>query len=219
MTTPIKVDIWSDIACPWCYIGKRRFEAALEQFEGRDNVEIEFHSFELTPDIPADFKGSTLDFMESHRGMDRQNVVQRFGQIIETAAELGLKYDFDNNVLTSTLLAHELLHFAKAHGKQSELKERLLAAQFENGENVGDLDTLVAIAQEVGLDAAAARTALETNSYAQDVQDDISLASQLGIQGVPFYVFDNKYGVSGAQAPETFVEVLTQVAAERVASA
>lgn len=215
MPTPLKVDIWSDIACPWCFIGKRKFESGLQEFAGRDDVIVEFHSYELSPDIPAGFEGNTVDFLSTRKGLPQQQVHEMLENVTTVAAQVGLEYDFDKTVVTKTLLAHELLHFAKKHGKQNALKDRLLSAHFERGEHVGNIDTLVKLAGEVGLDVEEARTALENNTYAQDVQADILQAQQLGINGVPFFVFDNKYGVSGAQPAETFTQILDQVAAER----
>lgn len=218
MPTPLKVDIWSDIACPWCYIGKRKFEAGLAEFAGNSDVVVEYHSYELSPDVPSDFEGNTVDFLADRKGLGRSQVHDMLKNVTDIASQVGLAYDFDSTIVTKTLLAHELLHFAKEHGKQSALKDRLLSAHFERGEHVGDLETLVRIASEVGLDSAAARAALENHTYAPDVQNDINQAQQLGINGVPFFVFDNKYGVSGAQSSETFTQILEQVAEERVAN-
>lgn len=209
---PVKVDIWSDIACPWCFVGKRRFERAVAEWDG--DVEVEFHSFELAPDTPVDFEGSEVDFLAHHKGMDPAQVEQMLGQMTALAADEGLSYDFDALRHTKTLLAHQALHFAKSHGLQGELKERLLSAYFEQGRHVGRVDELVALGSEVGLDGAALREALESGTYAADVDADIAQARAYGINGVPFFVFDGRLGVSGAQAPETFREVLDRVATE-----
>ncbi|MCD9155049.1 DsbA family oxidoreductase [Aeromicrobium duanguangcaii] len=209
---PVKVDIWSDIACPWCFIGKRRFERAVADFDG--DVEVEFHSFELAPDTPVDFEGSEVDFLAHHKGMDPAQVAQMLQQMTVLAADEGLSYDFDALRHTKTLLAHQALHFAKAHGRQSELKERLLSAYFEQGRHVGRIDELVELANEVGLDGDELRRDLESGRYAADVDADIAQARAYGINGVPFFVFDGRLGVSGAQAPETFREVLDRVVAE-----
>lgn len=217
MTDVIKVDIWSDIACPWCYIGKRKFEAGLAQFAGKDTVKVEYHSFELSPDTPIDFEGSAADFLANHKGLPLDQVNQMLDRVTGIASEVGLNYDYDNIKQTKTLKAHELLHHAKSQGKQLEMKERLLKGYFEQGAHVGKIDTLVSLAQEVGLDAEQTRVALESGAYAQDVQEDIDQARAFGINGVPFFVFDNKYGVSGAQGAETFTQVLEQVSAERSA--
>ncbi|WP_249043860.1 DsbA family oxidoreductase [Agromyces italicus] len=215
-TSPIKIDIWSDIACPWCYIGKRHFEEGLASLgEDAPDVEIEYHSFELSPDTPLDFEGSTVEYLAERKGMPVERVEQMLDHVTGVAAKAGLDYHFEKVAHTKTLKAHELLHFAKAHGKQLELKERLLKAYFVEGGRVNRIDELVGFAVDTGLDADAAREALESGRYAADVQADIAQAGAYGINGVPFFVFEGKYGVSGAQPAEVFGQVLTQVAGER----
>ncbi|WP_081829858.1 DsbA family oxidoreductase [Paraoerskovia marina] len=207
MTT---IDIWSDIACPWCYVGKRRLETALADHDG--DVEITYHSFELAPDTPVDFEGTAADFLAHHKGMPLPQVEQMLGQMTELAAAEGLDYHFDDVHQTKTLAAHQLLHHALSKGVQLEMKERLLSAYFVEGRHVGKVDELVALAADVGLDADETREVLEAGTYADAVQADIAQARAYGIQGVPFFVFDGKYGVSGAQSPEVFRDVLAQVA-------
>ncbi len=159
MSEPIKVDIWSDVACPWCFIGKRRFEAAAAEFDG--DVEVEFHSFLLSPDTPEDYEGTHAEYLAS-RGFPPEQVGAMLGRVTSIAESVGLHYDYDNNHPTSTVKAHQLIHFAKAHGKQAEMKERLLEAYFERGEHVGRVDDLVGFAAELGLDPEEARAALES---------------------------------------------------------
>lgn len=212
MSEPIKVDIWSDVACPWCFIGKRRFEAAVAEFDGE--VEVVYHSYELAPDTPEEFEGTHDDFLLS-RGFPADQIEVMSARVTGIAQSLGLNYDYAANRPTRTLKAHELLHFAKAHGKQLEMKERLLQAYFERGEHVGRVDELVRMAGEIGLDEDAARAALQSGAYAPAVQEDISAARDIGVQGVPFFVFDMKYGVSGAQESATFLEVLGNLKTER----
>lgn len=217
----VKIDIWSDVACPWCYVGKRRLETAigrLEEAGDAPRVEIEYHSFELSPDTPVDFDGTEVDFLAGHKGMPRAQVEQMLGQMTQLAAAEGLSYDFDAVQHTKTLAAHELLHHAKAHGKQLEMKERLLEAYFEQGRHVGRVQELADLAAEVGLDRAEVVAALEDGRYADDVQADIDQARAYGINGVPFFVVDGRYGVSGAQDPAVFVQVLQQAVAERDAA-
>ena len=214
MTEPISIDIWSDIACPWCYIGKRNLEKGLAQAsEGDDapEVEVVFHSFELSPDTPVDFQGTEVDYLAGHKGMSPDQVHQMLDRVTGVAAQAGLHYDFDSLQHTNTVKAHELLHFAKEHGAQREMKERLMSAYFTEGRHVGRIDDLVALAEEVGLDAAAARDALESGRYLQAVRDDQAQAAAYGINGVPFFVIDGKYGVSGAQPPEAFAQIARQV--------
>lgn len=221
-TKNIKVDIWSDIACPWCYIGKRRFEDALERFAAAGNdaqVEIEYHSFELAPDTPVDFEGSEIDFLAKHKGLPAERVEQMLTQVTDIAESVGLHYDFDKLQHTKTLKAHELLHFAKSQGRQLDMKERLLGAYFEEGKHVGRVDELVDLAAEIGLDRAEVRHALESGEFAADVEADFAQAIAYGIQGVPFFVVDSRYGVSGAQDPAAFVQVLEQAVADAAAQA
>lgn len=218
MTSSIRVDVWSDIACPWCYIGKRKFEAGLAAFDGAEDVTVTYHSYELSPDTPVDYEGSAVDFLATHKGMPREQVEQMLRQVTTIAADVGLDYDFDAVRQTKTLHAHEALHFAKAHGKQLELVERLFKAYFEEGRHVGRIDELVELGTEAGLDAAELRDALENGTYADAVAGDIAQARAYGIQGVPFYVIGGKYGVSGAQRPEVFTQALEQVRSESVAA-
>ncbi len=214
MTSSIRVDVWSDIACPWCFIGKRKFEAGLAAFDGADDVTVTYHSFELSPDTPVDFEGSEVDFLSAHKGLPKEQVEQMLRQVTTIAADVGLRYDFDAVRHTKTLLAHEALHFAKEHGTQLELVERLFSAYFEEGRHVGKVDELVALGSDVGLDADALRTALEDGTYTDAVAQDIAQARAYGIQGVPFYVIGGKYGVSGAQRPEVFTRALELVRSE-----
>lgn len=216
MTNPITIDVWSDIACPWCYIGKRRFEAGLASLgEEAPAVELTYHSFELAPDTPVDFEGSEVEFLAQHKQVPVDRVHQMLDHVAGIASEVGLDYDFDALRHTKTLKAHELLHLAKARGLQVELAERLFRAYFTQGGHVGHIDELVGYAVEVGLDGDEARAALADGRYAADVQADLDQAVAYGIQGVPFYVIDGRYGISGAQLPETFAQALTQVVAER----
>lgn len=204
---PIKVDIWSDVQCPWCYIGKRKFEAALAEFDGL--VEVEYHSFELAPDTPVDFDGSPLDYLSERKGVGRDEAQTMLDRVTGIAADVGLRFDYDHVHQTNTVLAHELLHFAKAHGRQVELKERLLQAYFVDGGHVGRVADLADLAAEVGLDRADAVAALTEHRYRDDVAADVAQAAAYGISGVPFFVLDDRYGVSGAQETATFTDVLT----------
>jgi predicted DsbA family dithiol-disulfide isomerase len=213
----IKVDVWSDIACPWCYIGKRKFEAGAAAFDGE--VEVTYHSFELAPDTPVDFDGSEIDFLVKHKGLSAAQVEPMLDRVAGIAKEVGLEYDFDALQHTNTIKAHQLLHFAKQHGKQLELTERLLSAYFVEGRHVGRDQDLADLAQEVGLDREAALLALAENTYLDDVHADIDQARAYGINGVPFFVVDGRYGVSGAQPAETFTQVLDKVAAEKQVTA
>ena len=213
MSDAIKVDIWSDVQCPWCYIGKRKFEAGAAAFGG--DVEVEYHSFELAPDTPVDFDGSPADYLAQRKGLPMDQVEQMLERVTGIAASVGLDYDYDHVQQTNTVISHELIHFAKSKGRQLEMKERLLKAYFINGEHVGRIPDLVAIAVDLGYDAAEVTEALESHRYLKDVKADVALAQEYGIQGVPFFVIDGKYGVSGAQEAETFANVLAQVQSEK----
>lgn len=218
VTEPISIDIWSDIACPWCYIGKRNLEKGLEATAGDDDaprVNITFHSFELSPDTPVDFDGDEIDFLSGHKGMPREQVEQMLSHVTGVAENAGLQYRFDLLQHTNTVKAHELLHFAKANDLQHEMEERLMSAYFTEGKHVGRVDDLVELAVEVGLDADQAREALETSRHLQDVRQDQAQAQAYGIQGVPFFVIDGQYGISGAQPPAAFENVLRDLWAKR----
>jgi predicted DsbA family dithiol-disulfide isomerase len=209
---PIKVDVWSDIACPWCYIGKRKFEDAASRFDG--DVEVEYHSFELSPDTPVDFEGDEVDFLAKHKGMPADQVRGMLDHVTGIAAEVGLDYDFSSLHHTNTAKAHQLLHFAKARGLQLEMTERLLAAYFVEGRHVGRTADLADLAAEVGLDRDQVVASLESDQHLADVRADQQQAQSFGITGVPFFVLEGKYGISGAQAPEAFLGALQQVQSE-----
>lgn len=213
MNEVLKVDVWSDIACPWCYVGKRRFEEGVRRYRdagGSRPVEVEYRSFELAPDTPVDFEGSEVDFLAGHKGMPTAQVRQMLAQMTEVAASVGLAFDYDALQHTNTLKAHQVLHLAKARGVQGEMKERLLRAYFVEGRHVGHDDDLAQLASDVGLDRQAVLDALRAGTYRDAVQADISQARAYGISGVPFFVIDQRYGVSGAQSPDVFAQALRQ---------
>ncbi|MFI5427842.1 DsbA family protein [Aeromicrobium sp. UC242_57] len=211
----MKVDIWSDIACPWCFVGKRRFEAAAASFEAAGGeVEVEFHSFELAPDTPVDFDGSEVDFLVKHKGMQAAQVEQMLGQMTELAAAEGLAYDFESLQHTNTVKAHALLHYTKTQGRQLDMSERLFSAYFEQGRHIGRIDDLADLASEIGLDRDSVVEALTHDVHLPDVQADKQQGAAYGISGVPFFVIDKKFGVSGAQDPATLLDVLQKAAAE-----
>ncbi|MCM3696574.1 DsbA family oxidoreductase [Microbacterium oleivorans] len=218
MTDAIKIDVWSDIACPWCYIGKRNLEkglAATADDADAPRVEVTFHSYELSPDTPVDFDGNEVEFLSQHKGMAPEQVKPMLDRVTGVAAEAGLEYRFDLLKHTNTVKAHELLHFAKEQGRQKEMTERLMSAYFTEGRHVGRIDDLVELAVEAGLDRDAARDALESGRHLEAVRADQAQAQAYGIQGVPFFVIDGKYGVSGAQPAEAFAQIARQVWAER----
>jgi predicted DsbA family dithiol-disulfide isomerase len=219
----LRVDVWSDIACPWCYVGKRRFERGAAEFRatnpGAPAVEVEYHSFELAPDTPVDFQGTEVDFLAGHKGIPAEQVATMLADMTALAAAEGLAYDYDALQHTNTVLAHELLHLARVRGVQLEMVERLLRAYFTEGRHVGRVPDLVDLAVEVGLDADEVRQALESHRHLDDVRADQAQAAAYGIRGVPFFVIDERYGVSGAQAPEVFASALGEALAARDADA
>lgn len=198
-------------------MGKRRFEKGAAAFAG--DVSVEYHSFELSPDTPVDFDGSVIDFLARHKRMPEAQVAQMVDHVTQLAATEGLAYDFASVQHTKTLKAHELLHFAKSEGRQLDMAERLFSAYFEQGRHIGHISELVDLAASIGLDGDDVRAALTSGRYADAVAADIAQARAYGINGVPFYVIDNRFGVSGAQSPETFTAALTQAAEARAAAA
>ncbi len=206
----IQVEVWSDIVCPWCYIGKRRFEAALSRFDGE--VGIEWRSFQLDPSTPTGDPRPVGESLSARLGLSAAQVKGMFAHVTQIAAGEGLAYDFDRARTANTLDAHRLLHFAKPHGLQGALQERLMHAYFTEGADIGDQAVLAGLAGKVGLDEVAAKQALADGSHEADVRADIATARAYGISGVPFFVFDQRVGVSGAQPVEVFEQALRQSA-------
>lgn len=214
MNDSVKVDVWSDIACPWCYIGKRKFEAGVAAFAASPEarpVEVEYHSFELSPDTPVDFEGSEAEFLSQHKGLPVEQAQQMIDQVAGIAASVDLHYDYDALRHTNTVKAHQVIHLAKQHGKQLDMVERLFTAYFERGEHVGQDESLADLAAEVGLDRDEVLATLRDDAQLAAVRADQEQAQAFGINGVPFFVIDGKYGVSGAQDPAAFEQVLRQV--------
>ncbi len=221
MAEPVRIDVWSDIACPWCYIGKRRLETGVAAYHATGDsapVEIEYHSFELAPDTPVDFEGTEVDFLVRHKRMSEDQVRTLLDRVTGVAGSEGLHYDFDAIRHTNTVKAHQLLHYAKARGLQLEAKERLLRAYFVEGRHLGRTEDLADLAGEIGLDGDDVRRSLDEGEYLAAVRADERAAVDHGIQAVPFFVIDGRYGVSGAQRSETFAQALARVAAEREAA-
>ena len=186
-----------------------------KDIEAGADVEIEYHSFELAPDTPVDFDGTPVDYLSQRKGLPITQVEEMLERVAGIASSVGLDYDYDHVHQTNTVISHELIHFAKSKGRQLEMKERLLKAYFVNGEHVGRIPDLVEIAVELGYDRDEVTEALESHRFLADVKADVALAQEYGIRGVPFFVIDGKYGVSGAQESATFANVLTQVQSER----
>lgn len=210
----MKVEIWSDIACPWCYIGRRRFEKALNQFEYRDQVEVIWRSHQLDPNAPRNYDGSVNDLVMQRYGMSLKQVEASHAQITALAHAEGLDYHLDKAHPVNSFDAHRLIHLAAHHHLQSEMKERLQKAYFTDGHVISDHETLVQLAVEVGLDAAETRQVLVDGSYGAEVRADGRRAQMLGSNGVPFFLFDEKYAVEGAQPTELFLTALERTWAE-----
>ena len=210
----MKVEIWSDIVCPFCYIGKRKFETALADFAGKDKVEIEWKSFQLDPEMDNKEGLNVHEYLGKRKGGTAADGKRMNDSMTAAAAEVGLQYDFDNGIINNTINAHRLLHWAKAAGLQNELKERIFKAYYTEGIDTADIAELVRLAKETGLDPVQARKVLEENLYVKEVLQDQQEAAELGVQGVPFYVFNRKYAVSGAQSSEVFAQVLNKALQE-----
>ncbi|TFV48942.1 DsbA family oxidoreductase [Blastococcus sp. TF02A-35] len=210
----MRVEVWSDVVCPWCYVGKRRLETALEQFPHRDQVEVVWRSFQLDPTLPEGETHATLPALARKYGTSEDAMRQNMRQLEEVAAAEGLTYDLANGISGNTSLAHELLHLAAERGVQGELKERLLHAHFEESRSVFDVDSLVALGAEVGLDETEAREVLTDRRYRAVVAQEGATAQSLGATGVPFFVVDRKYGAAGAQPAELLLQVLERAWAD-----
>src|SRR3712207_1643479 len=217
----MKVEIWSDVVCPWCYIGKRRFEAALAEFPHRDQVEVEWKAFELDPAADSAPAGRPVGDREyatrlaAKYGTDVDSAQQMIDTMTAQAATEGLDFHFETAVRANTVDAHQVIHLGGLGGVQDAVKERLLRAYFTEGEAVGDRDTLVRLAAEAGLDADEVRAVLDEGRYVGAVRGDEAEAQALGIRGVPFFVVDRKYGVSGAQPADVLRQVLDRAWGER----
>jgi len=212
----VEVEIWSDVVCPWCYIGKRRFEAALAEVADEIEVDVVFRPFQLDPTASPGKAGPVIEAYAKKFG-SRQRAQEIIDNVTAVAAGNGLEFRLDRALRANTLLAHRLLWFAETKGQQSAMKERLLHAYFMDGLDVGDPDVLADCAAEVGLDRNEVRSFLDTDAGLAEVRAEIEAAAELEITAVPTYVFDRKWMVPGAQDPDTFASVLRRVVAKRTA--
>jgi predicted DsbA family dithiol-disulfide isomerase len=213
----MQVEIWSDIVCPWCYIGKRRFEHALERFEHADEVDVVWRSFELDPNAPRTVDVDLIDRLAGKYGVSRAEAEAMNARVTAAAAGEGLEYRLDIAHPGNTFDAHRLLHLGAQRGLQGELKEALFAAYQSNGQPIADHDTLAKVAVAVGLEETDVRAVLAGEKYGDDVRADEREARALGVRGVPFFVIDRRYAVSGAQAAEVLLEALSEAWSDRAA--
>ncbi len=208
-STKMKVEIWSDIMCPFCYIGKRHYEEALSQFADSNKVEVEWHSFQLDPNIPKQTEMvNVYQYLADRKGMTLEQSKKMHGSVVEMAKAAGLHYDFDKAVIANSFDAHRLIQLAKKNNLGNEAEERLFKAYFEEGKDMNNPETLIALGKEIGLNETEVTNTITGDAYTAEVKNDIQMAQQIGVTGVPFFVFDRKYAVSGAQPASSFLEVL-----------
>jgi predicted DsbA family dithiol-disulfide isomerase len=204
----MRVEIWSDVVCPWCYVGKRNFEAALSRFEHRDDVEVIWRAFELDPSAPAEREGDYVAHLARKYGMSVEQARKMIETMSATGAKAGVSLDFDRARPGNSFDAHRLIHLAGQQGVQDAVKERFLRATFTDGEPIGDRDALLRLAVEAGLPQADAASVLANDVFAAEVRAEESLALELGISAVPFFVIDRTFGIPGAQPPDVILGAL-----------
>ncbi|MHA6247608.1 DsbA family oxidoreductase [Pontibacter sp. CAU 1760] len=204
----MKIEIWSDIVCPFCYIGKRKFETALAQFSHRDEVEVVWHSYQLFPDYKQQTGADFYETVGRLKGMSRERSVQMHNQIAQLAKEVGLDYNFEKIQFPNTFDAHRFSLYAKTKGLQNEAEEKLFCAYFTEGRSICDTEVLVQLGKEIGLDEAEVKEALNSNKFADEVSYDIAEAQRIGVSGVPFFLMNGKLAVAGAKDPQAFLGVL-----------
>lgn len=204
----MKVNIWSDIRCPFCYIGKHKFEAALEKFPHKDEVEVIWRSFELDPNLKTKPDINIYDFFADLKGVTREHAEHMNNQVSQSAREVGLEFNFDKVIVANSFNAHRIIQLAKTKGLGAEAEEQFFKAQFADGRNIDDQETLIQIGISLGLNEKEVREVLASDAYAENVQEDISNAQSIGVRGVPFFVFNDQYAVSGAQSPAVFLQTL-----------
>lgn len=206
----MKIEIWSDVMCPFCYIGKRHFEEALSKFSDKEHIDIEWKSFQLDPTMPDVVEESQEDYLVKRKGMSRDQIQGMLQNVTAMGKEAGLDFNFDRSIMVNSQKAHQLIQFAKSKGLGNEIEERLFQAYFTEGKNVADQTTLTELGKEIGLDENELQVAFNDDKYLYQMKQDIQEAQNIGVRGVPFFVFDRKYGVSGAQPTEAFLETLNK---------
>lgn len=206
----MNVKIWSDVRCPFCYIGKHKFEAALEQFPHKDQIEVVWKSFELNPGLQTEPQVNALDHLAENKGVNRDQAEQMTLYAARAAEEIGLTLDFNRSVVANSFNAHRLIHLARAKHLGSQAEEALFKAHFTEGKNIDDKEALLQVGVSIGLEEKELEEVLYSDAYADSVRQDETEAQSFGIRGVPYFVFNDKYAVSGAQATETFLGALHQ---------
>jgi len=214
----MKVEIWSDVICPFCYIGKRRFEHALEKFAHKDDVELIWHSFELDPERKSEPGKSIHQMLAEKKGWTIEQAKEMNDHVTKMAKEVGLTYDFDKAIPVNTFKAHRISHLAAQHNVQNEMEELLFSSYFTKGVNIDEDNSLISLADKVGIDSKETEKMLKSDKYSHDVRQDEAEAREIGISGVPFFVFDRKYAVSGAQPEDVFLRTLEKVWGEATTS-
>ncbi len=194
--------------CPFCYIGKRRFEEALSKFDNKDDIKIEWKSFLLSPELKTDPAKNMHEFLAEHKNISLEEAKGLNDYVTNMAAQAGLIYNLDKAIPANSFNAHRFLHFAKQHSKQNEAEEKLFSAYFTEGKNIDDAQTLMLMAIELGLNPNKLAEAMNNGDFTNEVIADINEAQQIGVRGVPFFVFNRKYGVSGAQGSEVFYDTI-----------
>ena len=204
----MKIEIWSDVMCPFCYIGKRNFETALEQFNDKNKVEVIWKSFQLDPTLPEVQEANYTDYLMKSKGMGKDQVEGMLANVTNMAKNVGLEYNFDKAVMVNSKKAHQVTQFAKTRGLGDEMEEQLFNAFFKEGINIADEDSLIELGKKIGLNETEIKASLTDQKYEQMVNQDIEESRTVGVSGVPFFVFDRKYAVSGAQPPQAFLQTL-----------
>ena len=210
----MKIEIWSDIACPFCYIGKRKLEKAIQRLPDSVGIVLEWKSFQLNPSLQTDPNQNTLTYLAETKGWTMEQTLQMTAQVTAMGKEEGLNFNFQRTAVANTKRSHRLLHLAKGFNCQNELKEQLFKAYFEEGKNIDELETLLQCAEQVGIPRAEAINVLDTQAFEEEIDQDVYESRLIGVQGVPFFVFDRKYGISGAQPDEVFDQTLQKALQE-----
>lgn len=210
----MKIEIWSDIACPFCYIGKRKLEKAIQRLPDSEGIVLEWKSFQLNPILQTDPNQNTLTYLAETKGWTMEQTLQMTAQVTAMGKEEGLNFNFEKTAVANTKRSHRLLHLAKGFNCQNELKEQLFKVYFEEGKNIDELETLLQCAEQVGIPRAEAINVLDTHAFEEEIDQDVYESRLIGVQGVPFFVFDRKFGISGAQPDEVFNQTLQQALQE-----